>query len=118
VTALKYFGKTATNQNSMHKKVKSGLNLGTAIYHSVYNIFFFYQVAIQNKTKVKIRRTTSIVSPVVLIRVLNLVSPTKGNTQAENENKMLKYIYGCTRDGVTRVQETAQPPSRYAHHSK
>jgi len=40
VTQLTYFGKNATNLNCMHKKVNSGLNLGTACYHSVHNILF------------------------------------------------------------------------------
>ena len=41
MTQFKYFGKTATNQNCMHKKVNSGRHLRTACYHSIHNIFFF-----------------------------------------------------------------------------
>jgi len=47
VTQFTYFEKkkNATNLNCMHKKVNSGLILGIACYHSVHNIFFFFQMA-------------------------------------------------------------------------
>jgi hypothetical protein len=35
---LKYFGLTVTNQNFIHEKVRSRLNLGNACYHSIPNI--------------------------------------------------------------------------------
>jgi hypothetical protein len=84
VTELKYFGKTATNQNSMHKQVKRGLNLGTAIYHSVHNIFSTRWLS-KTKPRLKYGKTISTISPVVLIWVLNLVSPTRGNIWTERE---------------------------------
>jgi hypothetical protein len=68
VTQFKYFEKTATNQNSMHRKVNSGLNLGIACYQSVHNIFFLPDAYAPTR-RVEIRKTTSIISPVVLIWV-------------------------------------------------
>jgi hypothetical protein len=35
VTEFKYLGTTLTNQNSIHDKIKSRLNLGNACYHSL-----------------------------------------------------------------------------------
>jgi hypothetical protein len=35
---LKFLGMTVMTQNSMHKEIKSQLNLGNACYHAVWNI--------------------------------------------------------------------------------
>ena len=35
---FKYLGTKLTNQNSIHEEIKSGLNSGTACYHSVQNL--------------------------------------------------------------------------------
>jgi hypothetical protein len=38
VVTLKYFGKTVTDQNSIHEYIKNRLNSGNACYHSVQNL--------------------------------------------------------------------------------
>lgn len=34
---LKYFGRTVTNQNPIHDKINSTLNMGNVYYHSLHN---------------------------------------------------------------------------------
>jgi hypothetical protein len=39
VEEFKYLGATLTNQNSIHKEIKSRLKSGNACYHSVQDLF-------------------------------------------------------------------------------
>ena len=111
VTQFKYFGKTATNQNCMNKRVNNGLNLRIACYHCLLSLpaviacchcllslpaiirstIFFLPDGYLLKKDVKIRITMSIISPVVLIWVWNLVLILKEKQGLkEIDNKMLK----------------------------
>ena len=63
VENFKYLGTTVTNQNSIHEKIKSRLNLRNAGYHLVHNLVSPHY---PKNTKIKIHRT--IILPVVLYR--------------------------------------------------
>ena len=57
-----YLGTTLTNQNSIHKEIKSRLKSGNACYHSVQNLFS--SRLLSKNLKIKIYRT--LILPVVL----------------------------------------------------
>jgi hypothetical protein len=55
VAIFKYLGMTLTNQDDIHDKIKSRLNLGNACYYSVQNLLF--SCLISKNLKIKIYKT-------------------------------------------------------------
>jgi hypothetical protein len=62
VEYFKYLGATLTNQNSIHKEIKSRLKSGNACYHSVQNLLS--ASLLSKRERIKIYR--NIIVPVVL----------------------------------------------------
>jgi hypothetical protein len=95
---FKYLKTTLTDQNFVHKEVKSRLNLGNACYHSVQSLLFSHLLS--RNLKVKIYKT--VILPVVLYGC-----ETWSLTLREEhglrpfENRVLRRTFGPVRDEVT-----------------
>jgi hypothetical protein len=79
VAQFKYLGTTVTNRNLIQEEIKRALNSGNACYHSVQMLLSFRLLS--KNIEIKIYKT--IIFPVVLYWVCNLVSDIKGGTQTE-----------------------------------
>ena len=75
----KYLGTTLTKQNSIPEEIKSRLRSGIACYHSVQNLLC--SRSLSNNLKIKIYRT--IILPLVLFWVRNMVVDIAGGKEAE-----------------------------------
>jgi len=99
---FKYFGTTLTHQNSIQEEIKSRLKSGTACYHSVQNILS--SSLLSKNIKIKIYR--AIILPVVLYGCETwLFTLREEHALRVLENRMLRRIYGPTRDKVMGAEK-------------
>ena len=90
---------TLTNQNSIQGEIKSRLKLGNACYYSVQNLFS--SSLLPKNLKIKIYRT--IILPVFLCGCETWSLTLREERRLRVfENRVLRRIFGPTRDEVTR----------------
>ena len=96
---FKYLGTTLTNQNSIHKEIKSRLKSGNACFYSVQNLLS--SSLLSKNLKIKIYRT--IILPVVLHGCETWSFTLREERRLSVlENRVLRRIFEPKRDEVTR----------------
>jgi hypothetical protein len=65
VAMFKYMGTMLTDQNCMHREIKSRLHSGNACYHSVWSLLSFHLLSRNAKVKIYI----TIIMPVLCMGV-------------------------------------------------
>jgi hypothetical protein len=98
VAKLAYLGTTLTDENFMHREIKSRLNSWNACYHSVQSLLS--SCLLSRNLKVKIYKT--IILPVVLCgcETWSLTLREEHRLRVF-ENRVLRRIFGPKRDDVT-----------------
>jgi hypothetical protein len=114
VKQFKYLGTTLTNQNSIHKEIKSRLKSGNACYHSVQNLLS--SSLLSKNVKIKIYRI--IILPVVLYGCESWSLTLREECRLRGfQNKMLRRIFGRKRDEVTGEWRRLHNKELYALYS-
>jgi hypothetical protein len=97
VAKFKYLGTTLTDQNQMHKDIKSRLNSGNGCYHSVQSLLS--SCLLSRNLKVKIHKT--IILPVVLYGCETWYLTLREEHRLRVfGNRVLRRIFGPKRDEV------------------
>jgi hypothetical protein len=98
VVKFKYLGTTLTDQNYMHEEINSRLNSGNACYRSVQSLLS--SRLLSRNLKAKIYKT--IILPVVLYGCGTWSLTLREEHRLRVfENRVLRRIFGPTRDEVT-----------------
>jgi hypothetical protein len=93
VTELKYLGMTPTNQNHVHKEIKSRLNSGNPFCYSVENLLSSYLLS--KGVKIKVCKTK------YWLHFCHLVSHIKRRTDRPPGNTELRRIFAHNGDKTT-----------------
>jgi hypothetical protein len=94
---FKYLGTTLTDQNCMHKEIKSRLNSGNGCYHSVQSLLS-YRLLSRN-VRVKIYKI--IILPVVLYECETWSLTLREEQRLRMfQNRVLRRIFGSNRDDM------------------
>ena len=99
VEGFKYLGTNLTNHNSIAGEIKSRLRSGNACYHSVQNLLSSRLLS----KNLKIKIYGNIILPVVLYGCETWSLTLREERKLRLlENMVLRRIFGCRRDEVTR----------------
>jgi len=93
---FKYFGTTLTHQNSIQEEIKSRLKSGTACCHSVQNLLS--SSLLSKNIKIKIYRA-------LILPETWLLTLWEEHGLRVLENRVLRRIFGPTRDKVMGVEK-------------
>jgi hypothetical protein len=93
VTKIKYLGTIQTDKNCIHEEIKSRLNSGNACYHFVFHFL---------SRNVKVKLYEAMILPVGLYGCETWsFTSRKEHTLRVFENRVLRRIFGPTREKVT-----------------